>query len=48
MTSKEPTDLDTLVAYAEGYAEFVMKNIGRVPPTMLAVSPEGLLHFLPD
>ncbi len=48
MTSKEPTDLDTLIAYAEGYAEFVMKNIGRVPPTMLAVSPEGLLHFLPE
>ena len=25
-----------------------MKNIGHVPPTMLAVSPEGLLHFLPE
>ncbi len=48
MTPKEPTDLDTLVAYAEGYAEFVMKNIGRVPPTMLAVSSEGMLHFLPE
>jgi len=46
--SKEPTDLDTLVAYAEGYAEFAMKNVGRVPPTMLALSPEGLLHFLPE
>ena len=48
MTPKEPTDLDTLAAYAEGYAEFAMKNLGRVPPTMLAVSPEGLLHFIPE
>ena len=48
MTPKEPTDLDTLTAYAEGYAEFSMKNIGRVAPTMLAVSPDGLLHFIPE
>ncbi len=48
MNPKEPTDLDTLAAYAEGYAEFAMKNIGRVPPTMLAISPEGLLHFIPE
>jgi hypothetical protein len=48
VTPKEPTDLDTLAAYAEGYAEFAMKNIGRVPPTMLALSPEGLLHFIPE
>ena len=46
--SKEPTDLESLAAYAEGYAEFAMKNIGRVPPTMLAVAPEGLLHFIPE
>ena len=48
MTPKDPTDLDTLAAYAEGYAEFAMKNIGRVPPTMLAISTEGLLHFIPE
>ncbi len=46
--SKDPIDLDTLAAYAEGYASFAMKNIGRVPPTMLAISPEGLLHFIPE
>ena len=46
--SKEPTDLESLAAYAEGYAEFAMKNIGRVPPTMLAAAPEGLLHFIPE
>lgn len=43
-----PADLDALVTYAEGYAEFAMKNVGRVPPTMLAISPEGLLHFIPE
>ena len=48
MTPTDPTDLDTLAAYAEGYAEFAMKNIGRVAPTMLVVSPEGLLHFIPE
>jgi hypothetical protein len=48
VTPKDPTDLDTLAAYAEGYAEFAMKNIGRVPATMLAVTAEGLLHFLPE
>ena len=46
--SKDPIDLDTLTAYAEGYAKFAMKNIGRVPPTMLAISPDGLLHFIPE
>jgi hypothetical protein len=48
VTPIEPTDLDTLADYAEGYAEFAMKNIGRVPPTMLALSSEGLLHFIPE
>lgn len=48
MNQKEPADLDTLTAYAEGYAEFSMRNIGRVPPTMLAISTEGLLHFIPE
>lgn len=46
--STGPTDLDGLVTYAEGYAEFAMKNIGRVQPTMLAVTTDGLLHFLPE
>ena len=48
MTPQEPTDLDTLTAYAEGYAEFSMKNTGRVPPTMLAVTPDGTIHYLPE
>lgn len=48
MTPHDPTDLDTLTAYAEGYAEFSMKNAGHVAPTMLAVSADGLLHFIPE
>ena len=48
VTPQEPTDLDSLTAYAEGYAEFAMKNSGQVPTTMLAVTPQGLLHFLPE
>ena len=43
VTPKEPTDLDTLAAYAEGYAEFAMKNIGRVPSTR-CLSPARLTH----
>jgi len=46
--AKAPIDIDTLVAYAAGFAEFTMKNIGRVPPTMMILTPEGLLHFLPE
>ncbi len=39
--------LDKLLAYAEGYAEFSMRNLGRVPPSLLATSPKGSLHFIP-
>jgi len=40
--------LKTLLEDAKNYAEFSMRNIGHVPPTMLAVTPEGTLTFLPD
>ena len=39
--------LDDLLAYAEGYAEFSMRKLGRVPPSLLAISPNGSLHFIP-
>ena len=45
---KEPIDLESLIAYAEGYAEFSMKNTGRVAPTLMVLTPEGLLHYLPE
>src|SRR5664280_2373400 len=40
--------LDDLLAYAEGYAEFSMRKLGRVPPSLLAVSPKGSFHFIPS
>ena len=46
--SKAPNNLDALIAYAKGYAEFAMRKVGRVTPTMLAVTSDGLLHFLPE
>ena len=40
--------LTALVECARDYAEFAMRNIGRVPPTMFAATPDGLLNFLPE
>ena len=40
--------LDKLLAYAQGYAELAMRNIGHVPPALLAESPTGHIHFVPD
>ena len=28
--------------------EFAMRNIGHVPPALLAESPTGFIHLLPD
>lgn len=36
------------MARARDYAEFAMRNIGHVPPTMFAATPDGLLHFVPE
>ena len=43
----QETALDKLLAYAEGYAEFSMRKLGRVPPSLLAISPKGSFHFIP-
>jgi len=43
----QQTALDKLLVYAEGYAEFSMRNLGRVPPSLLAISPSGSIHFIP-
>ena len=45
---KKPKALEILLDEARKYAEFSMRNIGHVPPTMLAMTPEGTLTFLPD
>ena len=44
----KPASLDKLLALAQGYAELAMRNIGHVPPALLADSPTGLIHFVPD
>jgi len=43
-----PTSLDDLLARAEHYAEFSMRQMGRVPPTFLALCPSGLTFYLPE
>jgi hypothetical protein len=42
-----PTPLDELMTHAGGYANFSMRQIGHVPPALLAKRPDGLLHFTP-
>ena len=42
------TTLDDLLAQAEDFALFSMRQAGRVPPTVMAVSPKGLLFYLPE
>ena len=44
----QPAPLDKLLALAKGYAEFAMRNIGHVPPALLADSPTGVIQFVPD
>ena len=40
--------LDKLLAYAEEYAEFGMRQLGRVPPSLLAISPRApFTSYLP-
>jgi len=47
--SKHPSEaLDRLLARARGYAEFSMRNLGHVPPALLADSPTGFIQFVPD
>ena len=37
-----PSPLDDLLQRAEHYAGFAMRQMGRVPPAMMAYSPGGL------
>ena len=45
MTNPKP--LDDLLGEAKSHAEFSMRHAGNVPPTMFAMTAEGLLQFLP-
>jgi hypothetical protein len=48
MPQHQTAPLDEILALAQGYAEFAMRNIGHVPPSLLADSPTGLIHFVPS
>src|SRR4051812_23198545 len=41
-------NLDPLVRQAIGYAEHAMRNLGRVPPTLLATTDEGVIAYFPE
>jgi len=43
-----PATLEVLLAQAADFALFSMRQAGRVPPTVMAVSPKGLLIYLPE
>ena len=40
--------LDDLLAQAEHYANYSMRNMGRMPPTLFLVGPDGPLMFMPE
>jgi hypothetical protein len=40
--------LDDLLAQAEHYANFSMRNLGRLPPTLFLIGPDGPLMFMPE
>jgi hypothetical protein len=40
--------LDDLLAQAEHYASYSMGNIGRLPPTLFLIGPDGSLMFMPE
>jgi hypothetical protein len=40
--------LDDLIAQAEHYANYSMRNIGRVPPALFLLGADGPVMFLPE
>ena len=40
--------LDDLLAQAAHYAEFCMRNSGKMPPTLFLISADGPLMFIPE
>ena len=40
--------LDDLLARAEHYASYSMRNMGRMPPTLFLIGPDGPLMFMPE
>lgn len=44
----KPESLDDLLINAEHYANFSMRNIGRLPPTLFLIGSDGPLMFMPE
>lgn len=44
----QPKTLDDLLANAEHYADFCMRNSGRVTPALFLIGPDGPLMFVPE
>ena len=40
--------LDDLLAQAEHYANYSMRNMGRVPPTLFLIGADGPVLFIPE
>ena len=40
--------LNDLIKHAMGYAEFSMKKLGRVPPTLFVQTPGGIAVYFPE
>jgi hypothetical protein len=40
--------LDDLLAQAEHYANYSIRNMGRVPPTLLLIGADGPVLFIPE
>ena len=41
-------NLDDLLAQAEHYANYSMRNIGHLPPTLFLIGSKGLVTFMPE
>jgi hypothetical protein len=53
MSKKKPhptfrNDLEALIAQARQYATHMMKTTGSVPPSLMAITPDGVMLFVPS
>ena len=45
---KSREDLETLIDQSRHYAKHMLQTTGSVPPTLMALTPEGLMMFVPS
>ena len=46
--ARQQETLDDLLAQAGHYANFCMRNTGRMPPTLFIIGADGPLRFTPE